>query len=202
MAIKLLIATSNPGKSVEMKDLLRNLRVELLTLKDMGIAVHPEETGLTYTENAINKAKFYCSISGLLTLADDSGLEVDALDGQPGLHSARFSRLLNASDEDRRKLLLEKLSAMPRPWIAQFTCTVALAQPQGKTITSSGVRRGEIIPKERGVNGFGYDPIFLFPELHKTMAELSMHEKNQISHRARAVKELLPIIQSLTEKYE
>ena len=91
---------------------------------------------------------------------------------------------------------------MPRPWTAQFTCTVALAQPQGKTITSSGVSRGEIIPEERGVNGFGYDPIFLFPELRKTMAELSMHEKNQISHRARAVKELLPIIQSLTEKYE
>ena len=202
MATQLLIATSNPGKSIEMKDLLRNLKVELLTLKDVGIAVHPEEIGVTYTENAIHKAKFYCSISGLLTLADDTGLEVDALDGQPGLHSARFSRLLNASDEDRRKLLLEKLSAMPRPWTAQFTCTVALAQPQGKTITSSGVSRGEIIPEGRGVNGFGYDPIFLFPELHKTMAELSMHEKNQISHRARAVKELLPIIQSLTEKYE
>jgi XTP/dITP diphosphohydrolase len=191
---KILIATGNPGKLSEIQALLDEPGLTLLLPADLGIHLAVEEVGSTYETNAAIKAMAYACASGLLTLADDSGLEVDALGGLPGVHSARFSPLENASDADRRQLLLEKLCGKPRPWTAHFHCTVALARPDGKLRFAHGDCPGEIIPEERGENGFGYDPIFLFSELGLTMAELSMDEKNRLSHRARAVQAAKPIL--------
>jgi non-canonical purine NTP pyrophosphatase (RdgB/HAM1 family) len=190
--LKLLIATSNPGKVIEFRDLLKEFPFDLVIPNEIGILTAPEETGSTYTENALLKARFYFEYSHLPTLADDTGLEIDLLDGQPGLHSARFSSIKNARDIDRRKLLLEKLAGYPKPWTAHFISIVALVDTNGKTFTAKGQCDGEIITEERGTNGFGYDPIFLFPHLGKTMAELNLDEKNQISHRALAIKAILP----------
>ena len=197
MIKQLLLATSNTGKRKEISDILKILHIELLTPPDIFLEIDVEETGTTYLENARLKALAYCQTSGLPTLADDSGLEVAVLGGAPGLHSARFSPKPNASDHDRRLLLLSKLNGRERPWTAQFVCTVILVLPEGKTYTSTGICPGEIIPEERGSNGFGYDPIFFIPEKGKTMAELGMGIKNQISHRARAIQGIIPTIESL-----
>jgi XTP/dITP diphosphohydrolase len=190
--LKLLIATSNPGKIIEIRALLKDLPVDLVIPKEFGILTAPDETGLTYLENAILKARAYYESSHFPTLADDTGLEVDRLGGQPGLHSARFSTIQNPRDADRRKLLLEKLAESPKPWTAHFICTVALANTRGEIFTATGQCDGEIIAEERGANGFGYDPLFFFPHLGKTMAELNLDEKNQISHRALAIKAIIP----------
>jgi XTP/dITP diphosphohydrolase len=153
-----------------------------------------KETGTTYAENAAIKAVAYAKASSLLSLADDSGLEVDALDGLPGLHSARFAPWTGASDADRRALLLERLQTKTPPWTARFRCIVAVAKPSGETQFAQGVCPGVIISEERGKKGFGYDPIFFIPELGKTMAELDMEEKNALSHRGRAVRSAYPIL--------
>jgi XTP/dITP diphosphohydrolase len=190
--MKLLIATSNPGKIVELHALLSQLPVQLITPKELGITDIPRETGKTYFENALLKARYYFGLSGLPVLSDDTGLEVDALDGQPGLFSARFSPIKGASDADRRKILLEKLAGKPKPWKANFTCTAVFINSQSQFHSAIGRCEGEIIADERGQNGFGYDPVFYFPDLGKTMAELGFDQKNQISHRARAVQAILP----------
>jgi len=194
---KLLIASSNPGKLREIHALLDDLGITLVTPDDLIISLEVEEDGATYAENASRKALAFARLSGLLTLADDSGLEVDALNGMPGLHSARFSPLLKATDADRRSYLLDKLKGRSQPWSARFRCTVALATPAGDVQLTEGVCRGEIIPTERGRAGFGYDPIFLIPELGKTMAELTMEEKNRLSHRSRAVQAARPLLVAL-----
>ncbi len=191
---KLLIATGNEGKLREIQALLTGLELELLIPASIGLQLEVVEDGDTYRENASLKALAFARASGLLTLADDSGLEVDALDGQPGLHSARFSPLPGATDADRRLLLLQKLAGKPRPWLAHFHCSVALADPQEQVWYTDGDCPGEILPVERGSNGFGYDPLFLVPELNKTMAELSVDEKNRLSHRARAILAARPIL--------
>jgi XTP/dITP diphosphohydrolase len=133
----------------------------------------------------------------LISLADDSGLEVDALNGLPGIRSARFSPLPDATDADRRAILLELLQEHARPWTAHFHCTVAIATSENKVYLAQGNCPGEIIPEERGTNGFGYDPIFMIPEAGATMAELDMAEKNRISHRARAINATLPILNEI-----
>jgi XTP/dITP diphosphohydrolase len=194
---KLLIATGNQGKLLEIQSLLDGMDIELVIPGMLGISQEVEETGSTYEENASLKADAFAQASGLITLADDSGLEVDILEGQPGIRSARFSPLRGASDADRRTYLLNLLQGRPQPWTAHFHCTVALAVPGEKTYFTQGNCPGEIITVERGSNGFGYDPIFLLPELGLTMAELSMEEKNQHSHRARAIKAALPILNAL-----
>jgi len=130
----------------------------------------------------------------MVVLADDSGLEVDALGGAPGLHSARYSPAPGAKDADRRKLLLQNLAQYPRPWVAHFHCTVAIATPGGDLFFTEGSCSGEIIPEERGTNGFGYDPIFQFAGSTLTMAELSTAEKNCLSHRALAIQAAKPIL--------
>jgi XTP/dITP diphosphohydrolase len=196
----LLIATTNPGKLIEIQDLLPGF--ELALPRNLGIELEVEENGLTYAENAALKARAYCHASGLVTLADDSGLEVDCLGGQPGLHSARYSPLPGARDPDRRALLLRNLAPHPRPWLAHFHCTVAVALPGPvRTVMdvhfADGDCPGEIIPTERGSNGFGYDPIFLLPGLGRTMAELTREQKNTLSHRARAVTAALPILKEI-----
>jgi XTP/dITP diphosphohydrolase len=197
---KLLIATNNPGKVIEIQELLQGLEVVLYTPEQSGITLEVEENGKTYAENALLKGRAFCQASGMLTLADDSGLEVDVLGGLPGLHSARFSPKPGATSSDRRFLLLQKLAGYPRPWKACFRCLIALISPNGQEHLAEGVCPGEIIPEERGQNGFGYDPIFLLPELNLTMAELPLLEKNKRSHRALAVMAALPQLMDLLKK--
>lgn len=191
---RLLLATNNPGKIAEIKALLSGLGLDLLTPYDLDLQIDVDEDGRTYAENAMKKARAFSEASGLVTLGDDSGLEVDALSGRPGLHSHRFAPQPLASDADRRHYLLEQLRDKPRPWTARFQATVAIAIPAGAVRLAAGGCEGEIIPEERGSHGFGYDPIFFFPELGLTMAELEMGEKNRLSHRARAVKDAIPIL--------
>jgi len=197
MISSLLLASTNPGKLREMRALLKDVKVHLLSPRDLGLAIEVEETGATYAENAARKARAFSLRSGLVSLADDSGLEVDALGGAPGLYSARYAPHPGATDADRRAYLLQQLQDQPRPWSARFRCTVAIALPSGEVHFTEGVCPGEIIPEERGRGGFGYDPVFLIPSLNKTMAELSLQEKNKISHRALAVRAAIPLLKGL-----
>lgn len=194
---QLLLATTNTGKVKELRALLHDLEFELVTPNALHLDLDVEESGATYAENAALKALTYCKASGIPTLADDSGLEVDVLGGLPGLHSARFSPEPGATDADRRTRLLELLHEEPHPWYAQFRCIVAIAVHGEIVHYTEGTCPGEIISEERGENGFGYDPIFFLPELDRTMAELPMQEKNRISHRARAVKAAIPFINKM-----
>ena len=194
---QLLLATNNPGKIIEIQALLIDINADLVTPNDLGLSLEVEEDGQTYQENAARKALAFAQLSGLTTLADDSGLEVDSLGGRPGIHSARFSPKAGATDADRRAHLLDHLQKHPRPWVARFRCIVALATPAGVAHYAEGICTGEIIPVERGDGGFGYDPIFLLPELDCTMEELNMADKNRISHRARAVTAARPFIDEI-----
>jgi XTP/dITP diphosphohydrolase len=196
---KLLIATGNPGKVKELQVLLEELNVQLLTPKDIGLDLDVVEDGLTYQENAGKKALAYSLASGMVSLADDSGLEVVALGGAPGLYSARYSPLPHATDADRRAYMLKNLGESPRPWKAHFHATVAIARPGGQVLFAEGNCYGEIIPEERGENGFGYDPIFFVTEANCTMAELSMQQKNRLSHRSQAVRNALPLLQKVLQ---
>jgi XTP/dITP diphosphohydrolase len=191
---KLLIATGNRGKVEELRALLIDLAVELVTPADLNLKLHVIEDGKTYVENAQKKALAFARLSGLISLADDSGLEVEALGGAPGIYSARYSPEPGATDADRRGTLLKNLRGRPRPWRARFCAAIAIATPDGHVQFVEGECRGEIIPKERGRGGFGYDPIFLLPEMGLTMAELDPDEKNRLSHRARAVMNAKPIL--------
>ena len=193
---QLLIATNNKGKIKELQDLLKNTSIELLTPSQINLEIDVIEDGHTYAENATKKAIAFAEASGLISLADDSGLEVDALDGAPGLYSARYgsSNGKNLSDKDRRAFLINNLKDKLLPWTARFHATISVAIPNGETYLTEGFCEGEIVPEERGAGGFGYDPIFLLSELGKTMAELSMEEKNRLSHRAKAVMKAKPIL--------
>jgi len=194
---KLLIATNNKGKVKELHDLLKDTGIELITPSEIHLELEVLEDGKTYAENATKKAIAFAKASGLVSLADDSGLEVEALDGAPGLYSARYSPNPGATDADRRAYLLQNLQDKPRPWTARFHATIAIAIPNGETYLAEGICEGEILHANRGTGGFGYDPIFLLPEMGKTMAELSMDEKNRLSHRARAVINAKPILATI-----
>ncbi len=196
---KLLLATNNKGKLRELRAILADLPFELLSPAEIGLDLDVPEDGVTYIENATRKALAFQRASGLTCLADDSGLEVDALNGAPGLHSARYSSKPGATDSDRRAYLLKNLQGQPRPWTARFRATVAIADMHGNVQTAEGTCPGEIIPEERGTGGFGYDPIFLLPEPGLTMAELSEETKNRLSHRARAVQAARQILLSLPD---
>jgi XTP/dITP diphosphohydrolase len=184
--MKLLIATHNPGKLREYTDLLAGLPLELLTPGDLGLHLDVVESGDTYADNARLKAVAYAGASGLLTLADDSGLEVDALDGAPGVRSARYAL---GDDADRVTALLRALAQAGVPQearTARFCCVIVLAAPDGRTWHAEGTCAGHILDTPRGSGGFGYDPVFYLPDHGCTMAELPAREKNRISHRARA----------------
>lgn len=196
--MKLLIATNNNGKLIEFQELLTDLPCELVTPAQIGLDLDVVEDGLTYAENATKKARAFAQASGLISLADDSGLEVDALGGAPGLYSARYGSTdgNKLTDAARRQYLLAQLRTHPQPWTAHFTATIAVAIPNVgsqpanaplRVTQFEGICPGVIIPAEHGTGGFGYDPIFLLPELDQTLAELSMDKKNRLSHRARAV---------------
>lgn len=197
---KLLLASSNPGKLREFRALLAGTGLELIAPAEIGLNLEVDETGQTYVENARLKAQAYALASGMIILADDSGLEVDALGGEPGIHSARYAPQPGADDAVRRRYLLSRLAAHPSPWPAHFHCTVAVAIPGGEVHFEHGDCHGEIIPQERGHNGFGYDPIFLVAGRQRTMAELPAHVKNEISHRARAVKASIPYLLEVVRK--
>ena len=195
---KMLIATNNKGKVEEIQDLLKDIIIKLVTPNEIGIELLVEEDGSTYAENAEKKALAFARASGLISLADDLGLEVDALNGAPALYSARYSPKPNANDSDRRTYLLKNLIGKPRPWTAKFHATIAIAIPKDPSVKfATGECEGEIVPEERGTGGFGYDPIFFIPEVNHTMAELNMEEKNRLSHRARAIMNAKPILKDI-----
>ncbi|MCX6056263.1 MAG: RdgB/HAM1 family non-canonical purine NTP pyrophosphatase [Chloroflexi bacterium] len=195
--MRLLVSTTNPGKKKEFLALFRGSPFDLVFPEELGVHVEVEETGSTYAENAILKARTFSEITGLATLADDTGLEVGVLGGRPGLYSARFSPLQGATDGDRRLKLLDELREKPQPWTARFFCAVALFGLKGSVQVFDGEIKGEIISRERGELGFGYDRIFWIPVLQKTMAELTLVEKNLYSHRAIAVKKALVVLQQI-----
>jgi len=191
---RLLLATGNKHKLQELKSLLRSLPYDIVSPVDIGIDIYIEETGSNLEENAALKAKAMAIESRLLTLADDSGLEVDALGGAPGVLSARYAGE-NASDADRISYLLSQLEGIP--WEkrqARFHCVIAIATPEGKVELWSGDCQGYINLEPKGEYGFGYDPVFYLPELDKTMAELPPEIKNQLSHRGRAVARALSFL--------
>jgi XTP/dITP diphosphohydrolase len=191
---KLLLATNNKGKVREYKHMLKDLPFELVSPEELGIKTEVDEVGKTLEENARLKATVLSRESQLLTLADDSGLEVDALGGEPGRLSARYAGE-GASDRDRVEYLLSRLKDVPEEKrSARFRCVIALAQPDGEVELCSGECRGVIALEPRGEKGFGYDPIFYLPELGKTMAELTLEEKNKVSHRGRAAREAIKLL--------
>jgi XTP/dITP diphosphohydrolase len=193
---KLLLATNNEGKVREYKSMLRDLPLELVSLAELGIKTEVDEIGGSLEENARLKAIAFARESRLLTLADDSGLEVDALGGEPGRLSARYAGE-GASDRDRVNYLLSRLKDVPEEKrSARFRCVIAIAQPDGKVELCQGECEGVIALEPRGNLGFGYDPIFYLPGLGKTMAELTLEEKNRISHRGRAVREAIKLLRS------
>ena len=191
--MKLVFATRNKGKLKELRQLIGHVHeLDILNLDDLPGAPEVEEDGDTFADNAAKKAREIMVYTGMPSLADDSGLEVDALDGAPGVHSARYAGP-DASDQDRVKLLLKNLEEVPRLMrTARFRCVVAFVEPSApdKIIQSSGTVEGFILDKERGENGFGYDPVFYSPELKMTFAEAPAQEKNKISHRGLAMLEM------------
>jgi XTP/dITP diphosphohydrolase len=199
--MKIVLATRNVNKAGEIRSLLAGWMPEVyiaaLSLNDFPDIPEVEETGDTFQENAVQKAAAYTKATGLLCLADDSGLEVDALGGLPGVRSARFAAQNggNALDPDNRRKVLNLLKEIKESRrTARFKCAVALATPNGRITTAEGVVDGYILEEERGDGGFGYDPIFLYPPLGKTFAEISSEEKNRVSHRSRAIKAIIPAI--------
>jgi XTP/dITP diphosphohydrolase len=190
----LLVASTNPGKLVELREMMADLPVKWLSLADVGLDhMDVEESGDSFAANAIIKARAYCEASGLPTLADDSGIVVDALDGEPGIHSARYA----PTSEERNAKLLKAIEGVPyEQRSARFVAVIALVTPDGITVTAEGRVEGHIADAPRGANGFGYDPIFLLGD-GQTMAELPSFEKNEISHRGRALAKLHPILRSL-----
>jgi len=194
---RLLLATFNRGKIEEYRSLLDGLGYEITTLAEAGITAVITESLNSYEQNARLKATAYAELSGLLALADDSGLEVDALGGEPGVTSARFAGE-TATDADRVSLLLARLSGVP--WerrTAHFKCVIAVATPEGRVETCHGECHGMIALEPKGVHGFGYDPVFFLPDQSRTMAELPASIKNQISHRARACQKVRQVLQQL-----
>jgi XTP/dITP diphosphohydrolase len=197
---KLLLATNNKGKVREYKSLLREIPFEIVTPSELGITTEIEETGDSFEENARLKATALARESGLLSLADDSGLEVEALGGEPGARSHRYAGE-DATDDDRISYLLVKLSNVPEgKRSARFRCVIAIAAPDGAVELCSGECPGFITTEPRGYNGFGYDPVFYLPELGKTMAELTPEEKNKISHRARAAEKAREVLLKIARR--
>jgi XTP/dITP diphosphohydrolase len=194
MGYKLLLATNNQAKVREYRSLLQNLPLELVTLAEQGITTVVDEVGESLEENARLKATLLAAESQLLALADDSGLEVDALGGEPGRLSARYAGE-GASDKDRVNYLLSRLKNVPWPKrSACFRCIIAVATPNGEVKFCSGECRGFITFEPSGKQGFGYDPVFYLPELGKTMAELPLEIKNRVSHRGQAARRVYQVL--------
>jgi XTP/dITP diphosphohydrolase len=194
---ELLLASQNSGKLAEMRELVAGLPFRVLTPADLGIRDAPEETGKSFIENAILKARHYSRRSGRLTVADDSGLSVDALDGGPGLYSSRFGGE-GATDADRNRLLLEKLAGVPPERRgASFTSAVAVARGDDLLFQTTASVEGRIADAPRGPNGFGYDPLFFYPPFGRTFGEVPPEEKARVSHRGQAFARLREFLTGL-----
>ena len=197
MSMKFVLATHNPGKLREMSAILGELGVEVVSPADVGITVDVEETGTTFAENAMLKAKAICAAAGLPAIADDSGLCVDALNGAPGVYSARYGGL--DDDVARYRLLLENLRGAGTR-AAHFHTSVVCCFPNGNVLEAEGDCHGTIAYAPQGENGFGYDPVFFVPELRKTFAQLTAEEKNAISHRGNALRAFAVELKEYLEK--
>ena len=185
---KIIFATGNQGKVNEIREILKDLDVEVVTMKEAGYDIEVEENGTTYEENAVLKAKAIMEASGCLTLADDSGLEVDYLGKEPGIHSARYMGH-DTSYDIKNQSILDKLAGVPdEERTARFVCAIAAAFPDGTVETVRATMEGQIAKEIAGGNGFGFDPIFFLPERGLTSAEISSEEKNAISHRGKALR--------------
>ncbi len=194
---KLLLATNNQGKIAEFRDLLDGCGWELVTPADVGVQLEVDETGQTYLENATIKALAFASTSGLASLADDSGLEVDALDGRPGIFSARYAGA-DLTDGERVAALLEELEGVSEEGrTARFRCVIAIATANGEVKSAEGTVEGRIAVEPRGENGFGYDPIFELPERGLTVAELPASEKHAVSHRGVAARKARKLLEKM-----
>ena len=196
--MKFVLATHNPGKLREMSEILSHLGVEVVSPADVGITVEVEETGTTFAENAMLKAKAICAASGLPAIADDSGLCVDALNGGPGVYSARYGGE-GLDDRGRYMLLLNSMRGQTTR-AAHFSCAIACAFPNGDTLTAEGRCDGAIAFAPLGEGGFGYDPVFLVPEKGKTFGQLTAEEKSQISHRGKALREFSTQLETYLKK--
>ena len=196
--MEIILATHNEGKLREIRDLLNGLDIEILSLKDIPQAPVIQETGSSFRENALLKAETIASFTNKLTIADDSGLEVDALDGKPGIYSARFAGE-NAKDDENNQELLNRMRGVPiEKRGAVFKCAIAIVDPEGKEEIVEGKCSGIIQFEEKGTFGFGYDPLFFVPEYGKTFAELTPEMKNTISHRAQAIKKLREVLKKIS----
>jgi XTP/dITP diphosphohydrolase len=194
---KLLLATTNNGKIGEYRYLFRDLPFEIVSPMQENIDIDVDEKYMTLEENARQKALEYAERSGIITVADDSGLEVDALGGEPGVRSSRYAGE-GASDEDRVNFLLSKLEGIPpEERTARFRCVIAIADKSGVREICNGVCNGTIALEPKGENGFGYDPVFFLPGLNKTLAELDTETKNNLSHRADAARKAEPVLSRL-----
>jgi len=197
---KIIVATKNQGKLEEIKEILADLPYMILSLKDVGLQVEIEEDQNTFEGNALKKAAEVMKLTGEIALADDSGLEVEALDKKPGVYSARFAGE-NATDEENNKKLLELMKDVPdHKRKAVFRCAIAMVFPDGRIIQVDGSCPGKIGYEERGTGGFGYDPLFIVDGLNKTFAELDAEQKNQISHRGLALKKLKEMLTVLGQE--
>jgi XTP/dITP diphosphohydrolase len=186
----LVVATTNPGKLREIRRLLGPVRITLLSLADFGPVAEPEETGRTFAENALAKAAYYARHTGIVTVAEDSGLVIDAIGGRPGVESARYP---GATYTDKFANLYRELSPHPRPWPARFVCSLAVADPNQNLrpiFTHEAAVEGEIAAEPRGTYGFGYDPIFFFAAYGKTFGEVDDEQKLAVAHRGKAFREL------------
>lgn len=197
MNSKVIIATKNAGKAKEFKSLFYEYGVDVLTLLDIPNAPDIEETGTSFEENAKLKAEGISKITNVMVIADDSGLVVDELDGAPGVYSARYAGEQKDDEANINKVLDEMKDVPEEKRTARFFCVLAIASPNHETITVTGTCEGTILYERKGKNGFGYDPIFFSKELNKSMGEMSSIEKNEISHRAMALKKLKPILEDL-----
>jgi XTP/dITP diphosphohydrolase len=198
--MKLLVATGNQGKLKEIRHLLAETDLEVIGLEQFPDAPEVVEDGATFAANACKKAQEMAQFSGCLTLADDSGLVVDALDGAPGVHSARYAGEQGNDAANNAKLLTEMAEVVDEQRQAAFHCVMALVTPGGDCQTFTGKVSGLIMRGERGDGGFGYDPLFMVPEYGKTMAELPLDIKNRISHRGAALRQLIPALKELLSK--
>jgi len=195
--VKIILATQNQGKVRELRELLVDEDIQVLSLLDFPDFEDVEETGVTFAENAALKARVAAQRTGLIALADDSGLEVDVLEGAPGVYSARYA---GEPKDDERNIdkLLSSLENVPEDKkTARFRCALVMATPFGEEYLTEGAVEGRILTKRRGSDGFGYDPVFYLPEFARTMAELTLSEKNTISHRAQAFRKGIPILQAI-----
>ena len=186
--MKVVLASKNPHKLVEISKITEKFGFELVLQSELGVDIDVEETGTTFEENSFLKAEAVMKATGLPALADDSGIAVDALNGEPGIYSARYGFDESLNDWDRMMLLLKNTEQVPDGQRqAQFVCVITFVTPEGETIQARGEIHGELTREPRGKNGFGYDPIFFYPPFGKTTAEVSPEEKNAVSHRGKAL---------------